>query len=221
MAAKSKKPKEQYYILPMHIFNNEHLNGDGKLLLCHIYSFGSKGCWQSNSTLAKIFHTSPVTISRWISKIKKYVHIKSPKGYYRTIWVKSHPEVKESVKLYYKGKEIPKPDTSDLIKNDKEYNHQKQSQYCKSENGLNHKCYTTNNTTNKDTTKSTIERPSPLPAGGHAPAPLEYRNRERNDSISHFKNNFGYRKKHQLTNLNQEEKRNRVQQQRRALLATK
>ncbi len=115
MERKSKKtgtPKdsrcEQYLKIPYHILNIETLDLRDKVLLAHIYSFGQKGCWQSNATLAKIFMTSPRTIKRWLAKIilACLVRIESPKGYYRTIWAKSHPDVREAVALYYRGKKI-------------------------------------------------------------------------------------------------------------------
>lgn len=93
------------------ILNIRILGDSEKMLLSHFDSFGTKGCYQSNSTLAVIFLTKPRTIRRRIAKIKNagLIYIKSPKGYYRTIWVKSNPEVMEAVKLWYRGKEIDKP----------------------------------------------------------------------------------------------------------------
>jgi len=63
-----------------------------KLLLAHIYSFGENGCWQSNKTLAEMFMTSKRTIQIWLASLEKYISIQNPKGYYRTIWAKSHPD---------------------------------------------------------------------------------------------------------------------------------
>ena len=66
---KREKPKELYLKIPYHILNIAEIGLSEKVLLAHFYSFGVKGCWQSNATLAKMFMASPVTISRWISQL--------------------------------------------------------------------------------------------------------------------------------------------------------
>jgi len=63
------------------------------MLPAHFCSFGEKGCWQSNRTLGENFMTTGRTISRMIGNLKKYIWVKKPKGYYRTIWVKFHPDL--------------------------------------------------------------------------------------------------------------------------------
>jgi hypothetical protein len=83
------KQKEPYLKIPAHILNIPHLSLCEKVLLAHIYSFGAKGCYQSNQTFAEIFIVSPSTIRRWLSQIQQFTHVKNPKGYYHTIWAKS------------------------------------------------------------------------------------------------------------------------------------
>lgn len=82
----------------------------GKQIFAHIFTFGAKGCYQSNETMAEIFMVCARTVGRRIAAIKKagLVYVKCPKGYYRTLWAKSHPDVKEAVKLWYYNREIPK-----------------------------------------------------------------------------------------------------------------
>ena len=220
MGEKSKTKKEPYIIVPMNIFNIAELNGDEKMLLSHIYSFGSKGCWQSNKTIAKMFNTSPNTISRWISKIKKYTYTKCPKGYYRTIWVKSHPDVKEAVKLHKSGITTKNRTQNTLIKNDEEHTQKCVSECSKSAISLTQKCITTNNITNKETITETIEQPVPLPAGGQAPAALEERTQARKKIIENLMETLGQSKRGIYEGLNEKKTRDAAQIQRNQLYAT-
>jgi hypothetical protein len=63
MAKKTDKPTEHYLKMPNHILNIERLGKGEKMLLAHIYSFGTKGCWQNNETLGKMFFRQTRTIS--------------------------------------------------------------------------------------------------------------------------------------------------------------
>ena len=93
---------EPYLKVPAHILNLPHLGLSEKALLAHIYSFGPRGCWQSNATLARLFQTSDRTISRWLAALLRanLLLAKNPKGYYRTLWVLSHPDVKKIADWY-------------------------------------------------------------------------------------------------------------------------
>ena len=221
MAGKKKKTKEPYCIAPMHIVADSELNSNCKLLLIYIYSFGAKGCWQSNETLAKIFCTTPKSISRWVSQIKKYLYIKCPKGYYRTFWAKSHPDVQENFKLLYRGKEIDKPTQNALPKNVHQRTQQPAGQYDKSAIRPGQKYPTTNKTTNTETIEKTIDPAVPMPAGGQAPPALEYRTQARVESLNQFMDNFGSTRKKRAEPLPEEEFQERVRNQRKALLASK
>jgi len=228
MAGKTGKQKspgrptpERYLKIPYYILNIERLGLSEKVLLAHIYSFGEKGCWQSNATLATIFMTSPRTIKRWLANIvrARLVQIKSPKGYYRTIWARSHPDVRAAGQLYYRGKKIDN----------------QQGQSCpagRDENGtvsgpkrvlrLGRNCPTINNTINKDTTGETTAPPSPLPAGGPAPAVLDERENGNIASIEQLEKTFGYGEpwqKSRLTNGEFEESRQKNQKQVDSMLA--
>ncbi len=99
-AAKTKaKAKERYLAIPYHILNIRGIALTQEVLLSHIYSFGARGCWQSNETLAEIFMVSGDTISRWLGSLTGYLNIKNPKGYYRTMWAKSHPDIGQAAAL--------------------------------------------------------------------------------------------------------------------------
>jgi hypothetical protein len=82
------RQKEPYLKIPAHILNITDITLSEMVLLAHTYSFGAKDCYQSNQTLMEIFMVSPSTIRRWLSRIQKFTHVKNPKGYYHTIWVK-------------------------------------------------------------------------------------------------------------------------------------
>lgn len=102
MSGKSKSKRdsaERYLKIPYFILNLRGIGLCQKILLAHIYSFGQKGCYQSNKILAEIFMVSPNTISRWIAHVRKYLYVKNPKGYYRTMWAKAHPDVQAAAVL--------------------------------------------------------------------------------------------------------------------------
>ncbi len=82
----------------------------GKIIFAHIYSFGKKGCFQSNETIAKLFAVSIRPISDRIANMKEgnLVYVMSPKSPFRTVWAKSHPDVQKAVYLPYRTCKIPK-----------------------------------------------------------------------------------------------------------------
>ena len=223
---------ERYLKIPYHILNIERLGLSEKVLLAHIYSFGQKGCWQSNTTLAKIFFIQGRTISRWVRTLKKaglilWVH---PKGRYRTLWVKSHPEVQTAQYLYYMGEKISK---EAVVKGHAAkilQGHNCQGGIdktgvptaTKSVFQVRQNCPHINNTTKKDTNGETTAPPSPLPAGGQASAVLEERKNGSIASIEQLENTFGsgaLKQKSKLTNGGFEESRQRNQKQVDSMLA--
>ena len=106
-SARPKRHIEPYLKVPHHILNRTDIGLAEKILLAHIYSFGAKGCWQSNATLARHFQTSDRTISRWLAVLLRanLLLVKNPKGYYRTLWVLSHPDVKRVADWYHSNLE--------------------------------------------------------------------------------------------------------------------
>ena len=200
MANKLKGPAENYLKMPNHIRNIPELGYGAKELLAHIYSFGRKGCWQSNETLGKMFFRSNRTVSLWIANLKKggYILWLHPKGFYRTLWAKSHPDIIISTTLLYRKQEIPKSEIisgqakSTLLRNNLQSNCAENCEATaqKPVVPLRKKLLHTNNTTKKDTIKDTAT-PAPLPAGGQASALLEDRKTEQKANIERFKQNFG------------------------------
>lgn len=223
------KPKEQYLKIPYRILNIECISLSERVLLAHIHSYGIKGCWQGNETLGKMFFTSARSISKWVTNLKKnnLVYWVHPKGRYRTIWAKTNPDVATSEELFYMNEKISKksvieghaaeillrrnlpaaPEENSVVT---EKNHVVQ---------VGRNLLHTNNTTNKDTIRATIERPLPLPAGGQAPAALEQRTQARLDAIDNFKKSFGFGQKKKYIPMSDAEFENKKQKQREALLA--
>ena len=203
MSKKPKKhsePKEHFLKMPNHILNLRIIGLPQKVLLSHIFSFGRKGCWQANATLAEMFLVGERTISEWVAKLKKaelilWVH---PKGRYRTIWAKTHPDVKAAQTLLYMGEEVKKSDVvsghaaillgSNLPGGVEETCAPTTQNDC---NQVGRNLLHTNNTTREDITRETTATPSPLPAGGQAPALLEDREAEALATIEDFKRSFG------------------------------
>ncbi len=194
-----KKQKEPYLKIPAHILNLRQVSPGEKMLLAHIYSFGAKGCWQSNETLAEIFMTSPRAVQRWLAHIRKPVIVRRGKGYYRTIWARSHPDVKGD-KI---GMDVRQKRDSDYDKNGVR---------------LRINCHSTINTTTTENNARTTASPSPLPAAGQAPATLRHRRQVAAEQAEKFKARFG--RPAAWTPLMQEQFEKRRAEQIAALLAT-
>ena len=216
--------------MPNHILNIEGLGKGPKMLLAHIFSFGRKGCWQSNETLGKMFFCAPRTISMWIAKLKKgsYILWLHPKGYYRTLWAKSHPDVKGSDKLSYRDGEISKRKIISGQTDSVPLRNKLPSECAdncavsaqKPVIPLRKKLLHTNNTIKKDKTKDNTATPTPLPAGGQTPALLEDRKAETVAYIEQQKKSFGLSARRRNTpELTAAERERRRQEQKRALLA--
>jgi hypothetical protein len=194
-----KKPVELYLKIPDRILGIRDLAPGEKMLLAHIYSFGVKGCWQSNQTLAKTFMTSPRAIQRWLAGIKNYIIVRHGKGYYRTIWAKSHPQLSQ-----------------DRIDVDVRQN--RQSNCDKDGIRLRQNCRTTINNTITENNERTIASPTPLPAAGQASATLEHRRQVAAEQIEKFKARLG--RPAAWTPLTQEQFGRRRAEQLAALRAT-
>jgi hypothetical protein len=224
MTKGKKEPKELYLKIPYHILNIPGLGLCEKVLLAHIYSFGEKGCWQSNATLAEIFMVCPRTISLWVAKlaVSNLIQAKSPKGYYRTIWAKSHPKVSEASVLWYRKQQVPNPNKETAVHRAKscaQDSNNLRSQCAKSGNRLSKILRTTNNKTIRETISQTTAPPAPLPARGQASAVLTERKRATVRSIDEFKKRFGIGKRSHPP-LSGKEIQDRRQTQLKALQAT-
>lgn len=152
-----------------------NLNWGEKMILAHIFSFGTRGCYQCNGTLAKLYGVCDKTISRIVNKliVDEEIIVKAPRSQYRTLWACSHPQVKAGEPLTYVGKLIRNP----------------LGQKCPSRLGNNGKVTGTKSnqspppkcpSTYKGTYKKTITMSSPSPAVGQAKtstiqnAPIEH-----------------------------------------------
>jgi hypothetical protein len=161
------KKKELYLKIPAHIPSITQIGLCEKALLAHIYSFGVKGCWQSNQTLAEIFMVSAPTIRRWLGRIRPYTCVKNPKGYYRTIWAKG----------VLKNEHGPAQNgTPDLVK---------------SEHRVDQNRSTTINNTITENNERTIASPTLLSAFGRTSATLEHRRQVAAEQIEKFKARLG------------------------------
>ena len=174
------RSKERYLKIPNHILNLCGISLAEKVLLAHFYSFGPKGCWQSNATLREMFMTSPSSISRSIAALKKagLIAIRAPKGWHRTIWAMSHPEVPTTPPLHLRkpAQDVRQIGTSELVK---------------SAFRVTQKCATTNNNTITENYEDTTATPAPLPAGGQAPALLADRRQQTLERIAAFAKALG------------------------------
>ena len=164
--------------------------------------------------------TSSRTIKRWLANIIRanLVQIKSPKGYYRTIWARSHPDVKEAAKLYYRGKQVSKTDCQAGQKRPTGWDKNGPVSGPKGVLRLGQICPTTNNTTIRETIEETTATPSPCLPSGQAPALLADRRNADIARIEKFKRSFGTSKVRRKP-LSPEEFENNRQKQIKALLS--
>jgi hypothetical protein len=140
----------------------------GKMILAHIYSFGKKGCFQSNETIAGRYGISERPVGDRIAAMKKadLVYVKFPQSPYRTLWAKQHPDVQKAVYLPYRTWTIPKAEledgqkpTSPLRQNCPSNNTKNiHVTETKSSKSLRNKCPATNTDTNTYTHTETRER---------------------------------------------------------------
>ena len=91
------------------------------------------------------------------------------------MWAKSHPDVASAVQLWNGGKAMTKPQKDRPSPHSTSAEDPKPecvSHRSKTAIGPTRKCVTTNNKTIRETITDTTATPSPLPAGGQAPALL-------------------------------------------------
>ena len=227
--AKQNDKKEKYLKIPNSILNISGLNLNKKNLLAHIYSYGRKGCWQGNDTIGKMFYVTGRTISTWVSDLKKAGEIlwAHPKGRYRTLWAKRHTDVKTAISLLYMGEEISKEAvvtghaTEILLRRNLRGGIEETSVPTTKKDCIQvgRNLLHTNNTTKKDTTTNTTATPSPLPAGGQAPALLEDRKNGYVLQIEQLTKSFGAGGRRRRPELTAAEREQRRQTQLNALQA--
>jgi len=95
---KKRQSRETGIWIPQRILDMKELRCCEKMLLSYIYSFGIRGCYQSNQTLGRVFNVSGRSISEWIKSIQVYLYFKAANGVGRTLWAKFHPAVVSRVR---------------------------------------------------------------------------------------------------------------------------
>lgn len=224
---RKKKAQERFLKIPYYILNMPKMGLSEKVLLAHIHIFGIKGCWANNKTLGQMFFVTPRTITTWIANLKKagcifWFH---PKGRYRTLWSKSHPDVKTTTTLLYMGREIRKADIvagqdGAMLLGRNLPSSGEEGFQATAKNGVvevGSGLPPTKNTIREDTTSRIIATPPPLPAGGQAPALLEDRNAEAIAKIEGLGHAIGSGRRRGKQGMTPMEFDQRRQEQRRAL----
>jgi hypothetical protein len=209
----AKENNERYLKLPNRILNMLDFSIPTRLLLAYIDSFGLEGCWANNETLAKMFDVTTRTITERIGQLKKtgriwWVHPRSP---YRTIWSNTHPEVKASDTLIYRGREVLK---AELLGNKLPSNIEGGFQVT-SKNGR--ELHRSTLPTDKNHISNDIKA-KPALAGRGQPALLQDKEIEQYSNIKKFENNFGSHRECRRPGLTPEKFEKRRQDQLKALL---
>lgn len=186
------------------------LTGDEKLYFAYVYSFGERGCWQTDEQIGKALGRSDRTIQRYQGNCKTagLLKIIGKKSRYRRIWAKDHPKYKA-----WRKKQ------AELLRQTCRSRATKVSELCRQT------CPTTNKDTKKSTNKERGGSPSPAEQA-HAPLrdkqqQLEaHRTKEETiASVEQLKRSFG-RGGRQTPKLTDTEWEKRRQAQLRLLQAT-
>lgn len=211
MDKEHKKSRKLGLWIPEGILNMSILSGDEKILYAYIYSFGERGCWQTDEQIGKYFGRSIRTVQRYQRNCKKAGLFKviGKKSKYRRIWAKDHPKYKAMGK-----------------KQAEQLRQTRQSRMTEVSELPRQTCPTTKTYTKKTTNKERGGSPS-LAEQAHAPLKdkqqqLEaYRTKEETTaSIEQLKRSFGTgRGRRRTPELTAAERENRRQEQKRALLA--
>jgi len=210
MVEDSKKYRNLGLWIPEKIKKMSMLTGDEKIFYAHVYSFGERGCWQTDQQIGKALGRSERSIQRYQANCHKAGLLKviGKKSKYRRIWAKDHPKYKAMRK-----------------KKANELRQIRQSRTTDPSELLRQNCPTTNKYTNKSTNKQSGGSPSPAeqahsPLNGKQQQLEEYRKKEEtNASIEQLTRNFG-RGGRRTSEPTAAELQQEAQKQKRALLAT-
>jgi len=186
------------------------LSGDEKIYYAYVYSFGERGCWQTDEQIRKALGRSERTLQRYQTACKKagLLKIIGEKSKYRRMWAKDHPKYKAAQKIQA----------------------QQLRQTCQSRATnlselLRQNCPTTIKDTKKETNKQRGGSPSPAEGQAHAPLSKDEQleahraKEEAVASIERLKKGFGWGPRRRTLELPPDERERRRQEQRRALLA--
>ena len=206
MAKDHKKPRKLGLWVPLGILKMSFLAAEDKLFYAYVYSFGARGCWQTDEQIGESFGRCERTIQRYKTNCKKaglfkIIHEGSPR---RRIWAKDHPKFKAAQKMYAEQlRQTCQSRTTDLSESPRQ------------------NCPTTNKDTNKST--NTERGGSPSPAE-QAHAPLRDKQQQLKEhrmkgeaaaSIEQLKKSFAYgaRWTPEMTAAEQEQRRQRLRGQ--------
>ncbi len=231
-----KRPFEERYIkLRYKVLDKEGLELGAKVLYEYIHGFGKRGCFQDNEQIADKIKCSGRSISRWVGKLKKlkallYIFPNSPE---RVLWAKKHPDVLRAKTLPYRQQELDKGDiiVGKYLKAKHRQNGEVHGQNVRritpncpcdiDKNGVvtTPECLSTNKGTKIITKGNDNAMPSPLPAGGQAPALLKDQKTQVFEPVEQFKRGFGYGGR-RASNHTPEQKEQQKKQQIKALRAS-
>ena len=98
-----KKQRTHYIIIPAIVRYDNRLPNGAKLLFGDICALTNKFgyCFATNGYFAEVFSCTDVTISNWISKLKKYQYIEVEYNPVRRIFVKQ--KYRQSKKNFKRG----------------------------------------------------------------------------------------------------------------------
>ena len=96
VAKEHKKSRNLGLWIPQGIVNMRMLTGDEKLLYAYVYSFGERGCWQTDEQIAKALGRSDRTIRRYLANCKKagLFKVSGARSKYRRMWAEANPKFK-------------------------------------------------------------------------------------------------------------------------------
>ena len=102
MAKEHKKSRNLGLWIPQGIVNMRMLTGDEKLLYAYVYSFGERGCWQTDEQIAKALGRSDRTIRRYLANCKKagLFKVSGARSKYRRMWAEANPKFKLAQRLW-------------------------------------------------------------------------------------------------------------------------
>jgi hypothetical protein len=198
MNKEQRKSREKGLWITWKILNMNCLSAEDKIYYAYIYSFGERGCWQTDEQVGKALGRCVRTIQRYQFNCRKAGLLKvigqgSPA---RKIWAKDHPKyIAWRKKRAIEIRQERKSTTTNLSGLPRQNCQGSTTELSES---LRQNCPTTNKETNKITNKESGGSPSPA-WQAHAPhkdkqEQLEaYRMKEENIvSIEQIKKSFGY-----------------------------
>jgi len=102
-----------YIIIPAEIeaLPKKVLSSTGKRWYGHVYSFGIKGCWESQTKHARKYEVTDRTVIRWSRVLEGLAEILrlNLRGNWGCVWALRHPEVQKLKFLEHEGIKVRNP----------------------------------------------------------------------------------------------------------------